>query len=182
MHLLSVNVGRARQIAAKSGWTGIYKEPVSGPVHVQLCGLDGDQILDREHHGGPEQAVYVYTQPDYAFWTGQLGADLLPGTFGENLLFSELESSAVLIGQRFRVGTVVLEVTWPRVPCVTLAARMGDPAFVRKFREARRPGFYARVLQEGALQQGDEVTVEDAPQADGRTVVSLYDAFFEKPN
>ncbi|MDB5046547.1 MAG: domain containing protein [Deinococcus sp.] len=180
MHLRSVNVGRARQIAAKSGWTGIYKEPVSGPVAVQPGGLEGDQILDRENHGGPEQAVYVYTQPDYAFWTAQRGTALLPGTFGENLLFSGLESAAVLIGQRFRMGTVLLEVTWPRVPCVTLAARMGDPAFVRKFREARRPGFYARVLQAGTLQQGDEVTVQDAPHADGRTVVDLYDAFFEQ--
>lgn len=180
MQLLSVNVGQARQIAAKSGWTGIYKEAVGTPVQVGREGLEGDHILDREHHGGPEQAVYVYTQPDYEWWTPQLGAAPQPGTFGENLLFSDLESAPVLIGQRFRVGEVVLEVTWPRVPCVTLAARMGDPAFVRKFRQARRPGFYARVLQEGAVQQGDEVTMQDAPHADGRTVASVFEAFFQK--
>ena len=93
MQLLSVNIGQTRQIAAKSGWTGIYKASVTTPVHVGPEGLEGDHIVDREHHGGPEQAVYVYTQPDYEWWTPQLGATPHPGTFGENLLFSHLESA-----------------------------------------------------------------------------------------
>lgn len=180
MQLLSVTIGQTRQIAAKSGWTGIYKESVGTSVQVGREGLEGDHILDRENHGGPEQAVYVYTQPDYDFWRDQLGAAPLPGTFGENLLFSDIESAPVLIGQRFRVGAVQLEVTWPRVPCVTLAVRMGDPTFVRRFREARRPGFYARVLQEGAVCQGDEVMMQDAPHADGRTVASVFEEFFSQ--
>ncbi|UQN10624.1 MOSC domain-containing protein [Deinococcus sp. QL22] len=111
-----MNIRQTRQIATKSGWTGIYKESVKTPVHVGQEGLEGDQILDRENHGGPEQAVYVYTQPDYEWWTPQLGAAPHPGIFGENLLFPDLQSAPVLIGQRFGVGEVVLEVISALLP------------------------------------------------------------------
>lgn len=158
MQLVSVCVGEPRAVNSKSGWTGIHKQPVAGPVEVGPLGLAGDHILDTKHHGGPEQAVYIYTVPDYAWWAQALGRPLAPGTFGENLLFSGLESAAVRLGQRFQVGAVLLEVASARVPCVTLAERMGDPTFVRRFREARRPGLYARVLQAGPVQAGDPVT------------------------
>lgn len=89
-----------------------------------------------------------------------LGCELPPGTFGENLTITELESGVVCIGDRWHIGSVILEVTAPRIPCVTLAARMGDPSFVRRFREAERPGLYCRVIQEGSVQIGDPVTWE----------------------
>ena len=109
------------------------------------------------HHGGPDQAVYVYGIPDYEWWSENLQQELKPGTFCENLTFTQLPCDALSIGDRFLVGSVVLEVTAPRIPCVTLARRMGDTEFVRKFIDAERPGVYCRVLQTGTLQVGDAV-------------------------
>ena len=159
MQLISVNIGKAQAIKAKSGQTGIYKRPVQGSVVVGRLGLETDAICDTENHGGVDQAVYVYGVPDYAWWSEALGQDLQPGTFGENLTVSGLESTSLKLGDRFTVGTVRLEVTSPRVPCVTLAARMADPAFVKRFRQAERPGVYCRVLQPGQVQVGDELTL-----------------------
>lgn len=160
MHLVSVNVGKTQSIEAKSGRTGIFKRGQDAPVRVTELGLEGDAICDTENHGGVDQAVYLYGEPDYAWWSETLGRVLEPGTFGENLTVSELESGTLAIGDRFRIGDVLLEITAPRVPCVTLATRMGDPAFVKRFRHAERPGVYCRVLQEGSVQAGDEVTFE----------------------
>ncbi len=162
MRLLSVNVGLERPIeyAGKSGKTGIFKRPVAGPVAVTRAGVAGDTISDLENHGGVDQAVYVFGGPDYAWWSEEVGRDLPPGTFGENLTVSGLESGAVCIGDRLRVGAVVLEVTAPRIPCATLAARMGDLRFVKRFRWAERPGLYCRVLGEGRVRAGDPVAFE----------------------
>lgn len=159
MHLVSVNIGKARALKAKSGQTGIFKRPADSAVRVTRNGLLGDTVCDTENHGGVDQAVYVYGVPDYAWWSETLGKELHPGTFGENLTVSGLESASLNIGDRLQVGSVVLEVTAPRIPCVTLATRMGDPAFVKRFRQAERPGVYCRVLQEGYVQIGDAVTL-----------------------
>lgn len=138
MQLVSINLGapRAIEYAQKSGTTGIYKLPQSGPVEITPLGLPNDAIIDVENHGGPDQAVYVYGLPDYDWWAAQLGRPLPPGTFGENLTLSEFESAACAIGDYLQVGAVRLQVTAPRIPCSTLAARMGDPAFVKRFRAA----------------------------------------------
>ena len=162
MHLLSVNVGQERPIrtARGTGRTGIYKLPVDHPVLVTDQGLAGDVISDTRHHGGADQAVYVYGARDYDWWFTRLGDPFSPGTFGENLTIGDLESSRFSIGDRLHVGAVILEVTAPRIPCATLAARMNDPAFVKTFRQAERPGFYCRVIRPGYVQAGDPVTVE----------------------
>ena len=178
MELLSVCVGQPRAVRSKSGWSGIHKQSVSGPVQVGHLGLSGDHILDTAHHGGTEQAVYLYTAPDYAAWTGVLGRTLEPGTFGENLIVSELESAAVRLGQRLRIGDVVLEVASARVPCVTLAERMGDPDFVKKFREMRRPGMYARVVHKGHVQAGDSVELLDVAPGESGTILDNFEAWF----
>ncbi len=138
MRLLSVNVGGAEPIenAGKSGETGIYKRPANGPVEVTKAGVAGDNICDTENHGGADQAVYVFGAPDYGWWSEELGYGLSPGTFGENLTISGLKSAELLIGDRLEVDAVVLEVTAPRIPCATLAARMKDP----KFGQAISPG------------------------------------------
>jgi MOSC domain-containing protein YiiM len=164
MHLISVNIGveRAMPGVKESGKTGIYKLPVTGSVRVLSLGLPGDVICDLKHHGGMDQAVYVYGAGDYAWWAQELGRELEPGTFGENLTISELESAPCLVGDRLLIGSVVLEITSPRIPCGTLAARMGDPTFVKRYRIAERPGLYCRVIQEGALQTGDAVTCQPA--------------------
>ena len=162
MHLISVNIGQARsiQIGKQAEQTGIYKTSASGPVAITADGVTGDAVLDVDNHGGPDQAVYVYGAADYAWWSAELGVELEPGTFGDNLTVSDLESAALNIGDLLHVGPVTLQVTAPRIPCATLATRMGDPAFVKRFRAAERPGLYCRVLMPGSVQAGDPVTVE----------------------
>lgn len=162
MYLISVNVGQERsiQIGKQAEQTGIYKVPASGPVAITTLGVAGDAVMDVDNHGGPDQAVYVYGATDYAWWSAELGVELEPGTFGDNLTITNLESTALNIGDLLYVGAVTLQVTAPRIPCATFAARMGDPAFVKRFRAAERPGVYCRVLKAGHVQAGDPVTVE----------------------
>lgn len=159
MHVLSINRGHAEPIAnAKaSGVTGIYKRPVEQLVWIGTTGLAEDAICDTENHGGVDQAIYVYGLPDYAWWSATLGYELHPGTFGENITIAELESAQLAIGDRLTIGDVILEVTAPRIPCVTLARRMSDPLFVKRFRAAERPGVYCRVINEGYIQSGTSV-------------------------
>lgn len=164
MQLLSVNVGVRQPIASKSGFSGIFKQPQAGLVEIGPLGLAGDAIVDTDHHGGETQAVYVYFQRDYEWWSGKLGRDLAPATFGENLLLSDLESTDMHIGDRLVFDVVVLEVTYPRVPCATLAARMDDKGFVRRFFRAGRPGVYCRVVQAGAVAAGQSFRHVPAPE------------------
>jgi MOSC domain-containing protein YiiM len=162
MYLLSVNVGQERPIqgAGKSGKTGIYKSPVAEPVEVTATGVAGDVICDLENHGGVDQALYVYGMSDYAWWSGAVGYKLGPGTFGENFTVAHLESADLNVGERLHVGSVTIEVTAPRIPCRTLAARMADSGFIDRFRAAERPGVYCRVIQAGWVQPGDAVALE----------------------
>jgi MOSC domain-containing protein YiiM len=158
MNLLSVNASQAKPIhyGQKSGSTGIFKTPLQGPVRVGSLGLEGDIQVDTENHGGKDQALYLYSMDDYSWWSEQLGTVLEAGTFGENLTISNFPYP-LYIGDRFEIGSVILEVTGPRIPCSTLAARMNDPAFVKRFSRANRPGVYARVIQEGFVQAGHSV-------------------------
>ena len=127
-------------------------------AQVTTSGLIGDAVVNTKHHGGPDQAVYVYSDEDYDWWCSNLDRDLAPGTFGENLTLSSFGEGAVMIGDRWKIGTVVLETTAPRIPCATLGAKMGDGGFRARFRAARRPGFYARVITPGEIRAGLAVT------------------------
>jgi MOSC domain-containing protein YiiM len=162
MKLLSINIGqkRTQQKGNELETTGIYKLPVQGPVEIKSFGISTDAICDTKNHGGPDQAIYVYGMPDYEWWSKELERELSAGTFGDNLTVSELESAQFNIGDRLHVGSVILEVSAPRIPCGTLARRMDDPQFVKKYRRAERPGLYCRVVQEGTVRIGDEVQVE----------------------
>jgi len=179
MQLISVNIGQERSIqkAKASGVTGIYKRPVNGPVQITHNGLSGDVICDVENHGGMDQAIYVYGAADYTWWSQALGRELAPGTFGENLTIDALESARFCIGDRLHIGTVTLEVTAPRIPCVTLAARMGDPSFVKRFRYAERPGLYCRVIREGYVTVGDRVSYEPFP-GEIITAIEMFRDFY----
>jgi MOSC domain-containing protein YiiM len=182
MKLVSVNIGSSQplEIGNHVSKTGIFKKPVSNPVHVGKLGLESDVVQNKKHHGGPDQAVYVYGTADYAWWSEQLQTDLEPGIFGENLTISDLESASFNIGDRLKIGTVLLEVSASRIPCSTLAARMGDTGFVKKFRQARRPGLYCRVLEEGEVQVGDTVTLEPS-ETEYLSLVDTFDWYYE-PN
>jgi MOSC domain-containing protein YiiM len=162
MHLISINLGqeRTQQNGSEVETTGIYKLPAGEPVEIRTLGIKDDFIANQKVHGGPDQAVYIYGMPDYAWWTKELGREVGPGTFGDNLTISNLESARYKIGDRLHIGSAILEVTAPRIPCATLAARMGDPQFVKRFRRAELPGLYCRVIREGLVQTGEDVRLE----------------------
>ncbi|HEX4930062.1 MAG TPA: MOSC domain-containing protein [Gaiellaceae bacterium] len=179
MNVVSVNAGRAEpmKIGARTITTGIRKVPV-GRGYVGMLGLEGDVVANEKHHGGPDQALYLYSSEDYAWWGGELGGAPRPGTFGENLTLSSFGSGEVRIGDRFRVGPTLLEVTSPRIPCATFATRMGEPNWVKRFAEARRPGLYVRVLEQGEVAAGDPVERLGGGDAHP-TVVTLMDAWYD---
>lgn len=165
MRVHSVNLGPARPLTVgkRERKTGIFKIPSAKPVAAGPLGLEGDQQVNKKHHGGPDQAVYVYHLEDYSWWSEQLGRTLEAGVFGENLTLEGAQEK-VNIGDRLRIGQVLLEVTAPRIPCNTLAARMDDPGFVKRFSQARRPGYYTRVLDEGYLEAGMPVAYQSLGQ------------------
>lgn len=180
MYLLSINCGQAETLpnAKLSGTTGIYKRPIETAITITPLGLPGDAICDAENHGGVDQAIYIYSAHDYAWWSEALGYALAPGTFGENLTIAELDSAHLVIGDRFHIGQSTLEITAPRIPCVTLAQRMEDPTFVKRFRDAERPGVYCRVIRAGLIQAGDAVQHEPFPGV-RVSVREIFRDFFE---
>ena len=161
MKLVSINLGQHEILksALYQKPTGIQKRAVPSAA-VSSEGLTGDYVADQKHHGGPDQAVYVYTVPDYDWWSQQLETPVAPGTFGENLTISGIESATLCVGDRLQIGALLLEVTAPRIPCSTLAAQMIDPQFVKRFKAAERPGAYCRVISAATVQQSDPVTLE----------------------
>jgi MOSC domain-containing protein YiiM len=173
-----VNVGKPRQISVRRGrpmMSAIVKDPVEGPVRVEGVNLAGDDQADRRVHGGPDKAVYAYAREDSDWWAAELHREISDGMFGENLTTVGLDVSGAVIGERWQVGTVVLEVCQPRLPCSKLGLRFGDLKMVKRFGEASRPGAYLRIVTEGELQNGDEVTVLSRPEH-GITVANVADA------
>jgi MOSC domain-containing protein YiiM len=143
--------------------SAIHKAPVDGPVRVEGINLAGDEQADRRVHGGPDKAVYAYAAEDAAWWAAELGREMPPGMFGENLTVSGLDVSGAVIGERWRAGTVELEVCQPRLPCFKLAARFGEPLMVKRFAQAGRPGAYLRIATPGELAAGDTIEVLSRP-------------------
>ncbi|MFW0788132.1 MOSC domain-containing protein [Gordonia sp. CPCC 205333] len=147
------------------GVTAIDKEPVDGPIRIGPYGAYADVQADRKHHGGLEKALYAYAQEDADFWAAELGREIPPGFFGENLRTVGIEVNAARVGERWQIGErVVVEVTSPRIPCKTFARWMDDEgAWIKKFADARRPGPYLRVVKRGEIKAGDEITVLSTP-------------------
>ncbi len=181
MKLISINIGqkRTQQNGEKLETTGIYKIPTQHRVKITSLGIIEDFIGSPKHHGGSDQAIYVYGAADYAWWSQELGKEILAGTFGENLTISEMQSADFNIGDRFHIGEVILEVTAPRIPCSTLATRMGDPQFVKRFRFAERPGLYCRVITEGEIEIGVEVTVQKS-EGEAVGVIEVFRDWYER--
>ena len=167
--VVSVNVGMPQQLSVRRGrpmMSAIAKSPVDGRVRVEGINVAGDRQADRRVHGGPEKAVYVYAREDSDWWAAELGREIPNGMFGENLTTAGVDVSGARIGERWRVGTVELEVCQPRLPCSKLGLRFGDLRMVKAFGQASRPGAYLRIIEEGELGAGDEVTITHRPAHD----------------
>jgi MOSC domain-containing protein YiiM len=181
-HVVSVNVGRpkAADWAGETRRTAIDKHQVTGPVIVRELGIEGDQVADEQHHGGIYQAVYAFAQEDLDFWGDQLGERVPPGTFGENLTTAGIDVNEAVLGERWRIGTALLQVIEVRIPCNVFKGWLGvsgfdNKAWVKRFTALGRPGPYLRVLEEGTLQAGDAITVEHRPDH-GVTVSTMFAA------
>ncbi len=162
MRVVSVNVSLPKTVAGPDGpvETGIFKEPVDGRIAVRATNLDGDGQADLRFHGGADKAVYAYPVEHYAYWKEELRRERMPfGLFGENLTTDGILERDACIGDILKIGTTVLQITQPRVPCFKLGIKMGDPLFVKRFLRSRRSGFYLRVLQEGEIGAGDDIEI-----------------------
>jgi len=163
--VVSVNVGRGRD-AAWAGQlrrTAIDKRSVPDPVEVGWLGLAGDEQADTENHGGREQALYAYAREDLDWWVERLSRELADGVFGENITTGGLEVTSALIGEIWQLGTAVVQVTAPRIPCAVFAGWLDEDHWVKRFARAGRPGAYLRVLQQGVVQAGDRLEVISRP-------------------
>jgi MOSC domain-containing protein YiiM len=177
--IISVNRGHISGlvIGGRPSRSAIDKRPATGPVSVGALGLDGDENADTVNHGGVEQAVYAYAREDLDWWTEQLGRELHNGVFGENLTTAGIDISSALIGEIWRIGAVVVQVTGPRIPCVTFKSWLSEPHWVKRFAVAGRPGAYLRVLTPGTVEAGDELTVTGVP-SQAVTVAESMRAFY----
>jgi MOSC domain-containing protein YiiM len=176
--VISVNVGQPADVpwAKTLGRTAIDKRPVTSRVAVGRLGVAGDVQVDKRHHGGPEQAVYAYAREDLDWWAARLGdGELRNGIFGENLTLRGVDPNGALLGERWRVGSALLEVTGPRVPCGVFRAWMDRPGWVGRFTRAERTGAYLRVLEEGDVAAGDPTVIEHRPERG--TSVTVTEAF-----
>ena len=174
-----MNVGD-RQVVNHRGRrieTGIWKHPVDGQQLVGPLGLAGDVRADSHAHGGPDKALYAYAVEDYEWWSSQLGSPLEPGAFGENLTVEGVDVSGALIGDRWLIGTTLVEVSEPRLPCYKLDIRMAESRFSRRFAAAGRPGAYLRVIVRGTIQSGDRIVrrAAPAPSTTVGDVARIYD-------
>jgi MOSC domain-containing protein YiiM len=169
MKLVSLNISPGTKVEynGRTVGTGIFKEPVNGAVPANRLTLEGDRQVDLRFHGGEHKAIYAYPFEHFAWWAEQLErTDLTPGQFGENFTTEGLLETNVHIGDQFRIGTVLVEVTQPRVPCFKLGMKMGDAQFVKRFLHSERSGFYLRVLEEGEVRTGDSIErVQSHPEA-----------------
>lgn len=186
--IVSVNVGQPREIATRNGTvlTSIFKSPVETRVAVRRHNLEGDRQSDLRVHGGPYKAVYAYPSEHYAYWSAELaGMDLPFGMFGENLTTVGLTEEGVHIGEQFRFGSAILQVTQPRMPCFKLALRFGRSDIVKRFWKSGYSGIYFAVIEEGELAKGDEIErltqVTPTEPVNVAEVVSLYKGELDDP-
>src|SRR5205807_3428470 len=176
--VLSVNVGgvRAFDYNGRPARSAIWKSPVVGRIAARGVNLAGDDQADRNAHVGPDKALYAYAVEDVRWWEQEIGRALAYGEFGENLTTEGMDVNNALVGERWQIGTTVLEVSEPRIPCWRLGVRMNDKLFPRRFTEAFRPGTYLRIVVEGDVGAGDEIQVIERPDHDLtiRDVLRIY--------
>jgi len=187
MKLISVNVGQPRRVPwrGQTVATAIFKQPAEGTVQLRRLNLDGDQQADLKVHGGPDKAVYVYPSEHYEYWRRELpGTDLPWGAFGENFTTEGLLEESTYIGDRFRVGSAVVVVTQPRMPCYKLGIKFGRNDIIKRFLASRRTGFYFSVVEEGGVRAGDavELLAREENRVSVADIVQLYVAHKPDPD
>ena len=176
--ILSINVASVIHEGAwtgSEGRTGIDKRAVDNAVRFENDGVAGDSVIDRKHHGGYDKAVYAYAREDADWWEGQIGRPLNNGSFGENLTTTGIDVNQSLIGERWRIGSTILEVSEPRIPCRVFAGFWDRPTLIKDFTDARRSGAYLRIIEEGEITAGDSIEIIFRPEH-GITVRDIFDA------
>jgi MOSC domain-containing protein YiiM len=173
---IKFNILQIPQYNGHPAKSAIWKTPVAGRIAARGVNLEGDEQADRKAHGGPDKAVYAYAVEDLFWWEQEIRRSLQYGAFGENLTTEGIEVNDALVGERWQIGTTVLEVSEPRVPCWRLGVRMNDAMFPRRFTHALRPGAYLRIVVEGNVGAGDKIRVVEKPDHDltVRDVFRIY--------
>ena len=179
--VLALNAGQAedRRYPDQVERTAIGKRSLTGPVRFTRLGLVGDQQVDLDHHGGPDRALCAYVADHHPGWVGALGATPTPGLFGENLTVQGVDETQVHLGDRFRIGSAVIEITTPRIPCMTLTRRLGYAEAIPFIRALGWCGWYNRVVEEGVAEAGDELELVHSDPA-GVSIRELYGLNSEK--
>ncbi len=178
MKVLSVNLTHSvhtGEWTGSEGKTGIDKRAVDGPVTFANEEVTGDVIVDRNHHGGFDQAVYAYSREDADWWQKQLGITIDNGRFGENLTTSGIDVNQALVGERWKIGSTILEVSQPRIPCRVFAGFWQRPTLIKEFMESGKPGTYLRIIQEGQINAGNVIEIVFKPDHQ-ITIADLYAA------
>ena len=177
--VLSINITsivHQGEWTGSEGRTGIDKRSVAGPVEFKNNGVAGDRIIDTNVHGGYDQAVYAYATEDARWWEKEIGEEISAGRFGENLTTEGIDVNAALVGEKWKIGSVVLEVSQPRIPCRVFAGFWKRATLIKDFTQAGRPGAYLRIIQEGTAKAGDAIEVIFKPDHS----VSISDLFSAK--
>ena len=174
--LLSINIFSPESSSSdnESG-SGINKRPIKGRVALLGNGVQGDRIFDKKNHGGYDAALYAYADEDTQWWQNQLGVKIPNGKFGENLTTQGVDVTGALIGEKWRIGSALLEVSQPRIPCLTFAEFWDRPTLIKDFTQAGRPGSYLRIIEEGEIEAGDKIVIEGRP-SHGITIGDLFSA------
>jgi MOSC domain-containing protein YiiM len=180
MHVLSVNVGAIREVLWRGEIvsTAIWKHPVDGRVALRGVNFVGDDQADRQVHGGRDKAVYAYAREDYDAWREIHGVATTAGLFGENLTTDGVDLSQAIVGERWEVGSAILEIAQPRLPCFKLGIRMDDPRFPRRFQTEGRMGAYFRIVREGDVGAGDAIAIVSRPEH-GVTLADMVGALHD---
>ena len=176
MKILSINVAAVvheGEWTGSEGKTGIDKRQVNGSITFAHDEVAGDVVADRNHHGGYDQAVYAYAREDADWWQNELGIAIAHGRFGENLTTTGIDVNQCLVGERWKVGSTILEVSQPRIPCRVFAGFWNRPTLIKEFMAAGKPGTYLRIIQEGEITAGDSIEIISRP-SHAITIADLY--------
>lgn len=182
MQIVSTNIAQPQWITihGKPTKTGIFKKPTDMPIYLDTETVKGDEVSNRKYHGGEFKACYLFAAEQYPYWEGLYPElDWYYGMLGENLTVKGLDETQLVIGAIYKVGAALVQITQPREPCNTFAAKMGSPAILKQFIAHRKPGSYVRVLKPGLVSVGDTFELVEQPD-NSITIAQLFDLLFSK--